>query len=165
MWATRIAKWWKVGYCGAEWEMELVLLGESVQKLDAKNRVTLPAKLRPHFAEGVVVATGVDRCLSVYTPQGFERFVDAQLGSLSPFSREARLMRRHLYAGAGESELDRQGRVMLAPSQLAHAGLQRDIAVVGLRDMLEIWDLASWRTTQAEAEGSIEDVAESLSQQ
>jgi MraZ protein len=142
-----------------------VLLGESVQKLDAKNRVTLPAKLRPYFADGVIVAKGVDRCLSVYTPEGFEQFVDAQLGPLSPFSRQARVMRRHLYAGASESELDRQGRVMLPPPQLAHAGLERDIVVAGLRDMLEIWDLDTWRRTQAESEGSIEDVAESLSQQ
>ena len=85
-----------------------MLLGESVQKLDAKNRVTLPAKLRPHFADGVIVAKGVDRCLSVYTPAGFEAFVDRRLGELSPFSREARLMSRHLYAGAAETELDRQ---------------------------------------------------------
>ena len=39
-----------MGYCGAEWEAAPLLLGESVQKLDAKNRVTLPAKLRQHFA-------------------------------------------------------------------------------------------------------------------
>lgn len=142
-----------------------MLLGESVQKLDAKNRVTLPAKLRQHFADGVIVAKGVDRCLSVYTPAGFEAFVDRQLGSLSPFSRQARAMSRHLYAGASETELDRQGRIMLPPAQLAHAGLERDIVVAGLRDMLEIWDLATWRRTQAESEGSIEDVAESLSQQ
>jgi MraZ protein len=142
-----------------------VLLGESVQKLDAKNRVTLPAKLRAHFADGVIVAKGVDRCLSVYTPAGFEAFVDRQLGQLSPFSREARVMSRHLYAGAWETELDRQGRIMLPPPQLEHAGLERDIVVAGLRDILEIWDLAAWRRMQAESEGSIEDVAESLSQQ
>ena len=58
------------------------------QKLDAKNRVTLPAKLRQHFADGVIVAKGVDRCLSVYTPAAFEAFVDQQLGSLSPFSAQ-----------------------------------------------------------------------------
>jgi transcriptional regulator MraZ len=142
-----------------------VLLGESVQKLDAKNRVTLPAKLRPHFAEGVIVAKGVDRCLSVFTPAGFEAFVDAQLGRLSPLSRQARALSRHLYAGAAEQELDRQGRIMLPPPLLAHAGLDRDIVVAGLRDILEIWDLEAWRRTQAETEGSIEDVAESLSQQ
>jgi MraZ protein len=142
-----------------------VLLGESVQKLDAKNRVTLPAKLRAHFADGVIVAKGVDRCLSVYTRAGFEEFVDRRLGQLSPFSREGRVMSRHLYAGAWETELDRQGRIMLPPPQLAHAGLERDIVVAGLRDILEIWDLAAWRRMQAESEGSIEDVAESLAQQ
>ena len=142
-----------------------MLLGESVQKLDAKNRVTLPAKLRPHFADGVIVAKGVDRCLSVFTPAGFEAFVDRRLGELSPVSREARLMRRHQNPGGAEKELDRQGRIMLPPAQLAHAGLERDIVVAGLRDILEIWDLAAWRRMQAESEGSIEDVAESLSQQ
>jgi transcriptional regulator MraZ len=142
-----------------------VLLGESVQKLDAKNRVTLPAKLRPHFADGVIVAKGLDRCLSVFTRSGFEAFVDSQLGSLSPLSRQARALGRHLYAGAAEQELDRQGRIMLPPPLLAHAGLERDIVVAGLRDILEIWDLEAWRRVQAETEGSIEDVAESLSQQ
>ena len=142
-----------------------MLLGESVQRLDAKNRVTLPAKLRSHFADGVIVAKGVDPCLSVYTPGDFEALVEGQLGRFSPFSREARAMGRHLYAGAYQTELDRQGRVMLQPPHLQHARIERDIVVVGLRDMLEIWDLPTWRKTQAESEGSIEDVAESLSQQ
>jgi DNA-binding transcriptional regulator/RsmH inhibitor MraZ len=54
---------------------------------------------------------------------------------------------------------------MLPPAQVTHAGLDKDIVVAGLRDHLEIWDLAAWRTREAEFEGSVEDVAESLSQQ
>jgi DNA-binding transcriptional regulator/RsmH inhibitor MraZ len=53
---------------------------------------------------------------------------------------------------------------MLPPAQIAHAGLDKDIVVAGLRDHLEIWDLAAWRKREAEFEGSVEDVAESLSQ-
>jgi MraZ protein len=141
-----------------------VLLGESVQKLDAKNRVTLPVRFRDHFAGGVVVSKGVDRCLVVHSTDGWERFAEQRLEQLDPFSREGRQMSRYLYAGAWETELDRQGRVMLPASQLAHAGLERDIVVAGLRDRLEIWDLNAWQAQQAEFEGSVEDVAESLSQ-
>ncbi len=141
-----------------------MLLGESVQKLDAKNRVTLPVRFRDHFAGGVVVSKGVDRCLVVHSTDGWERFAEQQLERLDPFSREGRNMSRYLYAGAWETELDRQGRVMLPASQLAHAGLERDIVVAGLRDRLEIWDLNAWQAQQAEFEGSVEDVAESLSQ-
>jgi MraZ protein len=157
--------WWVVGYRGAKWEGRQVLLGESVQRLDVKNRVTLPAKLRAHFAQGVVVSKGFDGCLFVFSPDGWEAYVDAQLGRLDPLSRRGRDMSRWLYGGASETELDRQGRVMLPPAQLAHAGLERDIVVAGLRDHLEIWDLAAWRKREAEFEGSVEDVAESLSQQ
>ncbi|HSD00778.1 MAG TPA: division/cell wall cluster transcriptional repressor MraZ [Gaiellales bacterium] len=142
-----------------------MLLGESVQRLDVKNRLTLPAKLRAHFAHGVVVSKGFDGCLFVFSPDGWERYVDSQLGRLDPLSRRGREMSRWLYGGASETELDRQGRVMLPPAQIAHAGLEKDIVVAGLRDHLEIWDLTAWRKREAEFEGSVEDVAESLAQQ
>ena len=141
-----------------------MLLGESVQKLDAKNRVTLPARFRAHFAEGVVVSKGFEACLVVYSLSGWERFTGETLSGMDPFSSRGRQISRHLYAGAFQTELDRQGRVMLPASQLAHARLERDIVVAGLRDRLEIWDMTAWRALQAEFEGSVEDVAESLAQ-
>jgi MraZ protein len=142
-----------------------LLLGESIQKLDAKNRVTLPARFREHFADGVVITKGFDRCLFVFNPQGWESFADAQLSRLDSFSRRARQVSRFLYGGAWETELDRQGRAMLPPMHLEHAGLERDIVVAGLRDRLEIWNLDAWRSEQSASDGSVEDVAELLSQQ
>jgi MraZ protein len=159
-----VAKWWKVGYRGAKWEKATLLLGESVQKLDAKNRVTLPARYREHFADGVVVTKGLDGCLAVYNRSGWEAFAESQISRLDPFSREGRRLARYLYGGAWETDVDRQGRVMLPPMHLEHAGLERDIVVAGLRDRLEIWNLEAWRAQEAESQGSVEDVAESLSQ-
>ena len=64
-------------HCGEGWgivgqngKAETMLLGESVQRLDVKNRVTLPAKLRAHFARGVVVSKGFDGCLFVSARRG-----------------------------------------------------------------------------------------------
>ena len=142
-----------------------MLLGESVQKLDAKNRVTLPAKLRAHFEDGAVISKGIEHCLVVYNREGWDSFTEAQMGRLDPFSKQGRNMSRHLYAGAAEVEVDRQGRIMIPPAQIAHAKLSRDIVVAGLRDRLEIWDLEAWRTQEADFEGSVEDVAEALAQQ
>jgi MraZ protein len=139
-----------------------VLLGEFVQRLDAKNRVTLPARFRHHFADGVVVARGFDGCLAVYAPAEWEAFTRSQLGRLDPFSREGRRMSRFLYGGASESELDRQGRIMIPPHLLEHARLERDLVVVGVRERLEIWALEEWRRHESELEGSVEDVAERL---
>jgi MraZ protein len=142
-----------------------MLLGEYEHSLDDKNRLTLPAKFREAFAGGVVVARGMDECLVVYTRAGWEEFVAARLEGLNPFSREARQMSRFIFAGASETELDRQGRVMVPASLVEHAGLEREVVVAGMRDHVEIWDRAVWRKHLKEVEGRVGDVAERIAAQ
>jgi MraZ protein len=139
-----------------------MLLGEYEHTLDDKNRLTLPAKFRDAFAGGVVVTRGMDGCLFVFTPADWERFVGVRLEGLDPFSREARQMSRFMFSGASETELDRQGRVMVPPALIQHAKLGRDVVVAGVRDHVEIWDRAAWREQLKEVEGSAELVAERL---
>ena len=81
--------WGKVGYSGAKWEIVPFAARRIIQRLDAKNRVTLPAKLRAAFADGVVVTKGFDGCLFVFT-RGNETFVEARLERLDPFNKESR---------------------------------------------------------------------------
>ena len=35
--------------------------------LDAKNRLTIPAKFRASLSEGVVLSKGIERCVQVWT--------------------------------------------------------------------------------------------------
>ena len=86
-----------------------MLLGEYEHSIDEKNRLTLPARFRESFSEGVVISRGMDRCLSVYPCGEWERAVDARLGRLDPLSREARSLQRYFYSAAAEAELDKQG--------------------------------------------------------
>jgi MraZ protein len=139
-----------------------MLLGEYEHTLDEKNRLTLPAKFRQAFGEGVVVTRGMDGCLFVFTRGAWEDFVADRLEGLNTFSREARQMSRFIFAGATEGELDKQGRVMLPPSLLEHASLGREVVVAGVRDHVEIWDRDAWRKQLEEVEGSVELVAERL---
>ncbi len=139
-----------------------MLLGEYEHALDDKNRVTLPARFRQAFADGVFVARGIDPCLLVYPPEGWNRFVEERMAGLNPFSREARQMSRFLFAGASETELDKQGRIMLPAPLLEHANLKRDVVVAGVRDHLELWDPAAWRKELDDVEGSANLVAERL---
>ena len=141
-----------------------MLLGEYEHTLDDKNRLTLPAKFRQAFADGIVVTRGMDGCLVVYTPENWERFVAVRLEGLDPFSKEARQMSRFIFSGATEAELDRQGRVMLPPALIQHAKLGREVVVAGVRDHVEIWDRAAWREQLQDVEGSAELVAERLAQ-
>jgi MraZ protein len=139
-----------------------MLLGEYDHTLDDKNRLTLPAKFRQALGDGVVVTRGMDRCLFVFTRGGWDEFVAARLEGLNPFTKEARQMSRFMFAGATETELDKQGRMMLPPALIDHASLGREVVVAGVRDHVEIWDRAAWREQLKEVEGSVELVAERL---
>ena len=142
-----------------------MLLGEYDHTIDDKNRLTLPARFRQAFADGIVVTRGMDGCLFAYTREDWERLVHDRLGSLDPLSKEGRRMQRFFYAGATEAELDRQGRVGIPAALLEHAKLGRDVTVAGVHDHLEIWDRDAWRRELAEVEGSAEHVAERLADQ
>ena len=138
-----------------------MLLGTHDHSLDDKNRLTLPAKFRDAFAEGVVVSRGMDGCLYAHPRAAWERLSE-RIGGLDPLSRESRVMQRHLFSGAAAGELDRQGRMVLPAPLLESAGLGRELTVVGVYDHLEIWDRAAWRAHLNEVEVSAENVAERL---
>ena len=142
-----------------------MLLGEYEHTLDDKNRLTLPARFRQAFAEGIVVTRGIDGCLHAYTPDDWAALVGGNLATLNPLSKEGRRMQRFFYSGAAETELDKQGRVGLPAALLQHAKLERDVVVAGVHDHLEIWDRDAWRRELAEVEGSAEHVAERLAAQ
>ena len=142
-----------------------MLLGEYEHTIDDKNRLTLPAKFRSAFEDGIVVTRGLDGCLYAWTPVAWENYRDTTLTALHPLSQEGRRMHRLFYSGASETTPDKQGRVSIPPALLAHAKLGRDVVVAGVNDRLEIWDRAAWKRELAEVEGSAEDVAERLAAQ
>ena len=142
-----------------------MLLGSYDHTIDDKNRLTLPAKFRQAFAGGVFVTRGLDGCLFAYRREDWGRLVESRLSTLDPLSPETRRLERFFYAGASESELDKQGRVMIPAQLIEHAKLGREVVVAGVNDRLEIWDRAAWRKELAEVEGSAEDVAERLAAQ
>jgi MraZ protein len=138
-----------------------MLLGEHEHSLDDKNRLTLPAKLRGEFEDGVVVTRGLDGCLRAYPRTAWAELA-TRIQSLDPLSEDARRMRRHVFSGAAQGELDKQGRMVIPGSLLESAGITREVTVAGVYDHLEIWDRARWGAQLHEVEGSAEDVAERL---
>ena len=139
-----------------------MLVGEYEHVLDDKNRLTLPAKFRQAFGDGVVLTRGLDGCVFAYRRPDWARLVDSRLAALDPLRPETRQLQRHFFAGAAEDTPDRQGRVTMPSHLIAHAKLGREVTVVGVHDHLEIWDRTKWRQQLHEVEGSAEDVAERL---
>lgn len=145
--------------------MRAMLIGTYEHTIDDKSRLTLPARFRPAMADGVVLAKGLDGSVDVYPRETWERNVVERIARLDPLLPDTRTLQRHFFGGAAEDVPDKQGRVHL-PSHLVRLGkLEKDVAVVGNYDHLEIWDRAAWAERLEGIEGSADDVAQRLAEQ
>ena len=148
-----------MGLRGRETPGPSMFYGKHEHTVDEKNRLTLPAKFRDALSAGVVLARGIDRNIDVYPRESWDASV-ARIAELDSLTREAREMKRYVFAGAAVAELDKQGRVLVPPDLTTHAGLGRDVVVAGVHDHVEIWDRAHWAVHVSAIEGSVGDVAE-----
>ena len=136
--------------------------GQFDYSLDAKNRLNVPAKFRPAFSGGVVLAKALEPCVAIWAPDVFEDWTASFLGNLNPVSAERRKLTRYFAGNSWDVELDSAGRVTLGQSLLEYAGIEKEVVVVGNLDHIEVWDRARWQADQKELDSEIVQIAESL---
>jgi MraZ protein len=135
-----------------------MFLGTHTPRLDDKGRLILPAKFREQLEAGVVVTRGQERCLYVFPLAEFERLAD-QLRQAPVTSKQARDYLRVFLSGASDEVVDKQGRVTIPTALRTYAGLDRDVAVIGAGQRVEIWDSTAWDSYLAEQEQSFAEQA------
>jgi MraZ protein len=112
--------------------------------LDAKNRLTVPARFRAALAEGVVMAKGTEPCVALWTPEAYDAYTESILSGYNPLSEEADKIQRFFAANSHDTELDSAGRVGFPSFLLQHAGLTKEVVVTGARNRIEVWDRDRW---------------------
>jgi MraZ protein len=140
----------------------LAFRGQFEYTLDAKKRLNVPPRFRAAFSNGVVLAKWLEPCVAIWTPDAFEAFTNSFLKDLNPVSAERRKLTRFFAGGSFDVELDSAGRVVLNTSLLDHAGLEKDVVLVGSIDHLEVWDRAKWVADERELNAEIVEIAEGL---
>jgi MraZ protein len=130
--------------------------------LDAKNRLTVPTRYRAAFADGVVLAAGIEDCVAIWRPEDYDAWTAAALEGHSPLSPEFRKLKRHVTANSHPTELDGAGRVMVPPFLRESGGLTKDVSVVGAGECLEIWDRAAWARYNGELLENVAEIAAGL---
>ena len=138
-----------------------MFLGTHTPRLDEKGRLILPAKFREGLDEGVVITRGQERCLYVFPVAEFERLAE-QLRQAPVTSKQARDYLRVFLSGASDEDVDRQGRVTVPPALRSYAGLDRDCAVIGAGQRVEIWAAAAWEAYLAEQEQAFAEQADEV---
>ena len=139
-----------------------MFLGTHEPKLDEKGRMTLPAKFREDLAAGLVITRGQERCLNVWPRQQFAA-ITAGLGQSGSVTRkDLRDYQRVFLSGASDDVPDKQGRVTIPPLLRSYAGLDRDLAVIGAGDRIEVWDAVAWATYLSQQEDSFASLSEEV---
>jgi MraZ protein len=146
----------------------LTFRGTFEHALDAKHRLTIPAKFRGALSDGVVLAAshevepGAPRTVAVWTPDSYDAFTSSTLAGLNPSSPKARELKRFFFNASFDTELDAANRVMIPPQLMSYAGLQKEVVVTGSGECLEVWDRARYAHNFEDVLTRIPDIAASL---
>ena len=118
----------------------MIFRGTFEHALDAKHRLTIPAKFRGALVNGVVLAasheveTGAPRAVAIWTPEAYDAYTAGTLAGLNPASPKARELKRFFFNASFDTELDAANRVMIPTPLLDYAGLGKRALDRGSRD-------------------------------
>lgn len=135
------------GFPPASWKGKTVMLtGEYQHNMDQKGRVTVPSKFREDLGDKFYVCKGLDGCLFVLSSAQWDKLVEKV--SAIPLA-QGKGIQRYFFSGAAEVEPDKQGRILIPQSLRDHAGLEKDVTVIGAAVRAEIWDTQRWNDYNA----------------
>jgi MraZ protein len=138
-----------------------MFIGEYTHTLDAKKRLSLPAKFRKELGKKAVITHGLDNCLFVYSPKQWERIAE-KLSALSMGQADTRGFNRFILAGAIESDVDSIGRILIPDYLKSFANLDAKVSVIGVSDRIELWDEKRWGTYKKSIQKQADALAEKL---
>jgi len=122
--------------------------GQFTHTIDAKGRVSLPARFRDALvsagdARFILTPALFEPCLHLYSMRNWEELED-KISNLPSFDPNIVRFRRLYVSAAVECELDKAGRVLVPPSLRERASLARDVMWAGMGRTVELWAKEKW---------------------
>ncbi len=122
--------------------------GKYYYTLDPKGRVIIPAPFREIISSNYnpklyVVNDIFDNCLHIYPQEEWSR-LEEKVRTLPKMDEDVKLFIRKVIGSAQETEIDKQGRILISVAQRQDAGLNSDIVIVGQLDKIDLWDRKEW---------------------
>ena len=138
-----------------------MFFGEFEYKADDKGRVPIPPKFRNDLKDGIVLAPGIEKCITAYTLPEWKKLADSLTNN--PLSRsKMRRLNRALFSLAFSTKLDNQGRIAIPAPLKEYAGLSDDVVIAGSNTYLEIWNKADWEEEKSASQEQAWQIIESL---
>ncbi|MBK7690324.1 MAG: division/cell wall cluster transcriptional repressor MraZ [Bacteroidetes bacterium] len=125
--------------------------GEYEVTLDSKGRIMLPAgykkQLPQEESNGFMLTKGNGNFLMLYTASQWKK-VEEKLDTLNDYNEEAMELKFSMMNGASPIEMDAAGRIVLSNRMKAHAGLVKNVIMLGMSDYVVIWDAAAYEIAE-----------------
>jgi MraZ protein len=129
----------------------MVFQGASALNLDAKGRMSVPARHRDALlvqGEGRITLTKhPDGCLLLFPRPEWENF----RSRVAQLPMDAHWWRRIFLGNAAEIDLDGAGRILVSPELRSAAGIEKEVMLLGMGSHLELWDAATYATKEQAA--------------
>lgn len=120
--------------------------GSHQLSVDDKGRIAIPARFRASLAERcdsqLVITRGPNPCLEIYPLPEFERIVrDIQQME----DRQVAETLKQVFVGfAVETEIDKQGRVLLSPMLRKYVPIEDAAVLMGQDTRFDLWSQTQW---------------------
>ena len=116
--------------------------GQFTYSVDAKGRVSIPAKLRKHVSpeanDTFVMTRGTGKCIDVYPLDQWLVF-EKKLEELNPFDPQKAKFIRMILQHAAEDTFDSQSRILIPQTLLEYSGIEKEVIILGALKKIEIW--------------------------
>jgi len=131
--------------------------------VDSKNRITIPADWRSGD-EGVLYVRlhTLGTHVIVMSPAQLDKKVAMIEARTDITVGKRQQLVRQVSSGAQRCAADKQGRMVLPPEFCAQAGLQGEVALVGVYGQFEIWNAERWAAQQSAEAADNQDLANEL---
>jgi MraZ protein len=125
--------------------------------------MSLPVKFRKEMGKSVVVAPGLDNCLSLFTVKEWEK-ISSKLSDSSMIASDNRSFSRFMFGQAMIVDVDAQGRILIPENLKNRSGLGAKVIVIGVQNRAEIWNEKTWNDYKKVVEKQADALADKLGQ-
>ena len=120
-----------------------MFMGRYNNSIDAKNRMIVPAKHRALLGEGCIITIGMERCLTIYSQDDWEKHAE-KLDAIPEADLEARNFVRLVFSYAENCTFDKQGRIIIPEHLKEYACIKKDLVTMGVKNKIEVWAQEMW---------------------
>ncbi len=124
--------------------------GKYYYSVDPKGRIIIPAPFREIVASNYssklyITNAPFDKCLYIYPMEEWNKLQEQV--RTKPRSDEAiRFFLRRVIASAVETEMDKQGRILVPAALREDANINSNVVMAGQIERIELWDRNEWDT-------------------